>query len=122
MASGFFAFNGPAMPPAWWPAGLPGWRVRPELEMSNGTTLRRFLDPFTSLATATHVDTTMSKPTYEGGAGNSFRSALEAGSRMHNSGHNWVGGHMSDPDASPNDPIFFPPARYRAPPTTILPS
>jgi hypothetical protein len=105
--SGYFAFNAPALLPPWWPAGLAGWRIRPELAMANGTTLRRFLDPFANLATASHVDTTMAKPTYEGGAGNSFRQALEAGSRMHNAGHGWVGGHMSDPTASPNDPVFF---------------
>jgi hypothetical protein len=105
--SGYFAFNAPAPLPPWWPAGLVGWRIHPELDMGSGTTLRRFLGSFGNLATAAHVDTTMEKPTYEGGVMNSFRRALEAGARMHNAGHNWVGGHMGEPLESPNDPIFY---------------
>ena len=36
-----------------------------------------------------------------------FWNRLEAGRRLHNFGHGWVGGHMGHPLTSPNDLIFF---------------
>ncbi len=101
--SGFFAFNAPGALPAWWPAGFPGWRLRPSLEDGNGTTLRRFLDPFVSLPTQANVNSLLSETLYEGAG--QFRPTLEA-APLHNFIHNWVGGHMGG-GASPNDPIFF---------------
>jgi hypothetical protein len=101
--SGYFAFNAPGVLPAWWPAGLPGWRIRSDLAEAFGTTLRRNLGAFPSLPTQANIDNLLSKANYEGA--NLFRQTLEQ-SPLHNFIHNWVGGHMSG-GASPNDPIFF---------------
>lgn len=101
--SGYFAFNAPGVLPPWWPAGFPGWRMRPSLEDGNGATLRRFLNSFASLPDQGDIDTALAKAQYEGAG--EFRPTLEA-SPLHNFIHNWVGGHMAG-GASPNDPIFF---------------
>jgi hypothetical protein len=101
--SGYFAFNAPGALPPWWPAGFPGWRIRPSLEDGNGTTLRRFLSSFASLPDQADVNNAMGKTLYE--SAGEFRPTLES-SPLHNYIHNWVGGHMGG-GASPNDPIFF---------------
>ena len=128
--TGYFGFDAPDTGtnnfprPQWWPPDLAGWRIRPSLAGRFGTTLRRVLDE-RSLAVPEDVRRTMSKPIYEdstkavetdplSGEPDSqpkgFRNRLEAGRRMHNFGHGWVGGrsgHMGSPLTSPNDLIFF---------------
>ena len=121
--SGYFAFNKPGTGgnptplPAWYPASLNGWQVRPSLAQGHfgpsdppeGKTLMRMLDPFNSLETLSHVQTCLSKAVYEN-ALTSFRVYLELGPDggiMHNRIHQWVGGNMSDVNASVNDIIFF---------------
>ncbi len=130
ITTGYFAFDAPGSPnnnfprPQWWPATLQGWRIRASLSHTFGTTLRRTLDT-RSLAIPEDVRRTMSKPVFEdsgrtleadpidGTASNQprgFRNRLEAGTRMHNYGHGWVGGsmgHMGHPFTSPNDLIFY---------------
>ena len=120
--SGYFAFDkpgsggNPTALPAWWPAGLPGWRVRPSLaqghgdpaDPSTGNTLQRFFDSFANLANLSDVQTCLSLANYEGSStANSFRRNVEAAAKTHNYHHGWVGGNMGDPNASPNDLIFF---------------
>ena len=127
LASGYFAFDAPgtannAFPrPQWWPANLEGWRIRPSLAHTFGTTLGRALDT-RSLAVPEDVRRTLSRPVYEdsgraievdpitGALDNQprgFRNRLESGRRLHNFVHGWVGGHMGHPFTSPNDLIFF---------------
>lgn len=102
ITSGYFAFDAPGAPPAWWPAGLPGWRIRSDLDSGpDGTTLARFLGNTANLATTAHVQNTLNEGTAIG-----FWQELEGGARMHNAGHNWIGGHMWR-FTSPNDPMFF---------------
>ncbi|MEO7305907.1 MAG: tyrosinase family protein, partial [Ferruginibacter sp.] len=106
--SGFFAFNAPAVLPAWWPGGLAGWRVKTQLQQGYGSTLQRSFSSFTLLETQARVQTCLGKTNYE--TPDSFRTYLEgglAGSNMHNGMHGWVGGNMGDPVSSPNDLIFF---------------
>jgi hypothetical protein len=102
--SGYFAAAAPGVLPPWWPAGLAGWAIRTGLQEIWGATLRRFLGNVASLATQADMDNVLLKTDYE--AFGQFRPTLEASARMHNSVHNWVGGHMGG-GASPNDPIFF---------------
>lgn len=101
--SGYFAFNAPGGLPAWWPAGLPGWRIRPSLAEGLGTTLRRSLQSFANLPDQTDIDSLLAETQYEGAG--QFRPTLES-SPLHNFIHNWVSGHMAG-GASPNDPIFY---------------
>ncbi|MEP7336136.1 MAG: tyrosinase family protein [Acidobacteriota bacterium] len=101
--SGYFAFNAPGALPPWWPAGLPGWRIRADLDDGLATTLRRNLQAFANLPDQADIDNLLSKPSYEGAG--QFRQTLEQ-SPLHNFIHNWVSGHMGG-GASPNDPIFF---------------
>lgn len=124
--SGYFAYSAPGTggnptpAPAWWPAGLAGWRIHPDLDGGFGSAelaLARRLggggalfpsdpaDPFAVLAGAGDIDTALGATTYA-----QIRSRLEANPRMHNDTHVWVGGdagHMSSARTSPNDPIFF---------------
>lgn len=120
--SGYFAFNKPGsggnptpLPP-WWPAGLPGWRVRPSLaqghsdpaDPATGKTLQRNFADFTDLANLSDIQACLGISNYEGASlATSFRRNLEAASKTHNFHHGWVGGNMGDPNASPNDVIFF---------------
>ncbi|XOF34165.1 MAG: tyrosinase family protein [Candidatus Electrothrix sp. YB6] len=127
--SGYFGYDAPgtgenSFPrPDWWPEGLEGWRIRSSLDGGLGTTLLRRLNS-RSLAIPEDVRRTLSRPVYEdsgtvlevdpiSGSGTldsqprGFRNRLEAGRRMHNFGHGWVGGHMGNRYASPNDLIFF---------------
>lgn len=128
--TGYFAFDAPGTPgtpnsdfskPHWWPDNLVGWRIRPSLAHTFGTTLLRKLDS-RSLAIPEDIRRTMSRPIYEDSATaievdpirgtpddqpRGFRNRLERGRRMHGFGHGWVGGHMGHPLTSPNDLIFF---------------
>jgi hypothetical protein len=127
IARGYFAFNAPGTPgnslpaPAWWPAGLSGWQIKKSLSHIFGTTLRRRLDVrsltvpedirrlmrtsvYHDSGTVTEVDP-IDGSLYKNPRG--FWNRLEAGRRLHNFGHGWVGGHMGHPYTSPNDPIFF---------------
>lgn len=96
--SGYFAFNAPDTGgnptplPAWWPSGLSGWQVRSSLAEGWGTTLQRFLSPFTILPTQANILVPLGMTDYEV-IGPDFRSALEQ-APLHNSVHGWVGGHM----------------------------
>ena len=101
--SGYFAFNAPGALPLWWPAGLPGWRIRTDFVEGMGTTLRRNLQAFANLPDFGDLDNLLSKANYEGAG--LFRQTLEQ-PPLHNFIHNWVSGHMGG-GASPNDPIFF---------------
>lgn len=127
ITQGYFAFDAPGTGsntfpiPNWWPANLKGWRIRPSLAFTFGTTLRRSLDT-RSLAIPDDVRRTMARPVFEDPATaveanpldgsmdtqpKGFRNRIERGRRMHNFGHGWVGGHMGHPRTSPNDLIFF---------------
>lgn len=124
---GYFARNAPGTGsnshprPNWWPANLDGWKIRSSMAETLGTTLKRTLDS-RSLAVPEDVRRTLVRGSYEdsgmsmeidpvnGTATNQprgFRNRLEAGVRMHNYGHGWVGGHMGNPFTSPNDLIFY---------------
>lgn len=119
--SGYFSFDAPGTGsnmstpvPAWWPAGLAGWRISPLLEEGEGTWLRRtlgnneagaFPDPFNGLATQAQVNALMQRPDFEDGAAG-YRFGIEVVNPFHNYVHRWVTGHM-ETGASPNDPIFF---------------
>lgn len=124
---GYFAFNAPGTSsntfpkPAWWPAGLDGWRIKASLAHTFGTTLRRTLDT-KSLAVPEDIRRLMRISVYHDPSevieadpidGSSIRNPrgfwnrLEAGRRLHNFGHEWVGGHMGHRFTSPNDLIFF---------------
>ena len=125
--TGYFAFDAPgtsgnAFPaPAWWPAGLNGWRLKASLTHTFGTTLQRRLNTrsltvpedirrlmritvYHDPGTVTEVDP-IDGSLYRNPRG--FWNRLEAGRRLHNFGHGWVGGHMGHPYTSPNDLIFF---------------
>lgn len=121
--SGYFAFNRPGTAgnptplPAWYPATLNGWKVRPSLaqghvgpsDPATGNTLLRDHGGFGSLETLNHVQTCLTKTVYESGS-SGFRYYLEHRNDqlgMHDGMHGWVGGNMGDPHSSPNDIIFF---------------
>ena len=117
---GYLAYDKPgtganATPlPAWYPATMNGWLPDSRLVVnSTYNQLKRNFGSFTNLATQAHVRTTLSTPIVppasNAQAYNDFRPALEGGSRMHNSTHNWFGipSHMRNTGQSPNDPIFF---------------
>ncbi len=106
--SGYFAFNAPAVLPAWWPAGLAGWRIKTQLQQGFSNTLQRSFDPFSLLETQARVQSCLSRTNFENPVG--FRPYLEGGqfgNNMHNGMHGWVGGNMGNPLSSPNDLIFF---------------
>ena len=134
ITQGYFAFDAPGTGqnqsnrPSWWPAGLDGWRLRPSLVNPTGTTpfgttLVRALDS-RRLAIESDVERSLNRALYEDPSltvevdnvpdppqnirvFTGHRNQLEAGTRLHNYGHGWVGGHMGHPFTSPNDPIFF---------------
>ena len=124
---GYFAFDAPGTStntfpvPTWWPSGLVGWRLKPSLSHTFGTTLRRSLDT-RSLTVPEDIRRLMRIPVYHDPGlvievdpidgspvrnQRGFWNRLEAGRRLHNFGHSWVGGHMGHPLTSPNDLIFF---------------
>lgn len=105
---GFFASAGPATPPAWWPAGF-RWRIQPALQVGGAPVLRRgspadtWPPPAASVTAVENFDSSApGMNTYW-----AFWNRLEAGPRMHNTGHNIVGGYMANPVFSPNDPLFW---------------
>ncbi|HEX6160480.1 MAG TPA: tyrosinase family protein, partial [Thermoanaerobaculia bacterium] len=111
VSSGYFAFNAPGVLPAWWPAGLPGFRIHANFAGGIGTTLRRGLGqnsnpgaPFDALTLPSDVTDLMNLIDFN--TYTDFRQQLEAGTRLHNFIHNWIGGHMRL-GVSPNDPMFF---------------
>jgi hypothetical protein len=111
VTQGYFAFDKPgggsnATPlPAWWPASLVGWRLPGAFGIWAGGLVR---DVGGALPSATHLRQTLQMSSYA-----AFQGALERGTGlspahgMHNSLHGYIGGHMSNPTASPFDPIFY---------------
>ena len=124
---GYFAYDAPGTQgntfpvPAWWPAGLVGWRIKESLSHNFGTTLRRRLDtrsltvpedisPLMGISVYHDPGTVMEVDPIDGSPSpnpRGFWNRLEAGRRLHDFGHGWVGGHMEHPFTSPNDLIFF---------------
>jgi hypothetical protein len=128
--TGWFAYDRPGTPgtpnaaiplPGWWPASLPGWRIRDDLSEGWGERLQRFMatpgsdtlpvqsDVSALLAiTAANPANAAQRQT----AATNFRSALEQGSlalgvtASHNEVHRFIDGHMGT-RPSPNDPIFW---------------
>lgn len=86
-----------------------GSRTRTRLARDFNTILRRF--GRNGLPDASVLAPVMTIPVYDAPdfgrnpPSPSFRAALER--LMHNLVHVWVGGHMSEVDVSPNDPVFF---------------
>ena len=105
---GLFATAGPAPPPSWWPAGFT-WRVQPALQVEGSPILRRGSDVNTWPPTAASLTEVENMNLTPSGVNPywMFWNRLEAGMRMHNAGHNIVGGYMSNPVFSPNDPLFW---------------
>ena len=68
---------------------------------NSGTALRRNMRPFNELASSGNVRFALRQTTFR-----EFRTTLEAGPRLHNFGHNWIGGSMNMM-SSPQDPVFF---------------
>jgi hypothetical protein len=113
LASGYFTYDAPATLPPWWPGGLAGWRVHPNLTTASlGTSLRRGLGntaplvpPFDQLTLASDIQTLLNNAAYETYPG--FEPRLELGPRLHGFIHNWTGGHLRNVSFSPNDPLFW---------------
>lgn len=113
--SGYFARNAPGTTgnstpaPAWWPAGLSGWTLPAGFGIWQGA-LRRIIKAPSLLPSASDLRNTLAQSTYA-----AFQNELESGAglssfpaqQMHNGLHGWIGGHMSNPSASPFDPVFF---------------
>src|SRR5689334_16014729 len=113
--SGYFAADAPGtgtnptLAPAWWPAGLTGWRLHSAFGSQSGP-LKRGLSAVSGLPSATDLNQTLSKTTYP-----DFQNALESGAglsssqQMHNGMHGWIGGpgQMSLPSVSPFEPFFY---------------
>lgn len=127
---GYFAYNRPgsaatpaaggvpAMPanatplPAWWPAGLPGWRLPGMFPATSIGGLKRSFRGLGALPSPNEIRQALAMPDYP-----SFQAALEAGEGlmdphtiMHNAMHPWVGnavGHMTDAKVSSFDPLFY---------------
>ena len=105
---GLFAQNGPASPPTWWPQNF-RWRVQPALQVGGAPSLRRgspddvWPPTQASITALENLNQTPSgiNPYWM------FWRNLESGARMHNQGHNIVGGYMMNPVFSPNDPLFW---------------
>jgi hypothetical protein len=112
---GYFAADAPGTgtnttpTPAWWPAGLAGWRLHTAFGTASGP-LKRGLSPLSGLPSVTDLNQALAKTTYpafqnaiEGGVG------LSSGNQMHNGMHGWIGGpgQMSFPSVSPFDPFFY---------------
>lgn len=112
VSSGYFAADAPGTPgnptpaPAWWPAGLTGWRLHSAFPLSWEGPLRRNIGG--ALPSVTDLQQALNMPTYS-----TFQNAVESGSglssfhQMHNGLHGYIGGHMGNPTASPFDPIFY---------------
>lgn len=112
--SGYFRFDVPERDrPSWWPAGLPGWRIRPSLSGGRGTALVRGIRDFSrGLPGSREVNSVLSVDDFSifvGRLEGRINQSLEPSNRMHNQAHVWFGGtaHMRDSNVSPNDPMFW---------------
>ncbi|RHW28765.1 hypothetical protein D0Z08_02630 [Nocardioides immobilis] len=122
---GYFAATAPGVDanttpaPSWWPVGLDGWHLPATYDISGGHWVgplrRRVSTVLGDLPSAVDVRDTLARTTYS-----AFQRTLEngnglvSGNQMHNEMHGWIGGsgsagtgHMSHPDASPHDPLFY---------------
>ncbi len=88
--------------------GTANWKitVTPTGNAGNEALKRDIGDNGATLPSAANITTTLAKPDFE-----KFSEALEwgggvTGAGMHNQAHNWVGGHLSTPAISVNDPLF----------------
>lgn len=103
----------PAQRPAWWPAGATGYPIHPLLRDGFGSVLARGSVGVGWPPTAAQIDqlerlVVMQPDVHPFWF---FWLVLEAGhpqiaAATHNTGHNFIGGHMSG-GFSPNDPIFW---------------
>jgi hypothetical protein len=113
VSQGYFAPSKPGtggnltVLPGWWPASLDGWNLHSAFGVWAGA-LTRNLSGLAGLPSVADMTATLARATYstfqntvESGAG------LASGHQMHNGLHGWIGGHMSNPTASPFDPIFY---------------
>lgn len=119
---GYFAFDRPATGanatalPAWYPAGLNGWRM-PSMFPSNFVGgLKRQTGLIGGLPSVDDISDALAMAAYP-----AFQNAVESGggivsgNQMHNGMHNWLGGgsnaantgHMTSPLVSPFDPFFY---------------
>src|SRR5262249_51094925 len=111
---GLFASAGPATPPAWWPTGFQ-WRVQPALKVGGSPLLNRGSPQDDWPPTAAAVTNTENLNVTPSDANPywAFWLELEAGSahapRMHNTGHNIVGGGNGQPGVFPKKPPLLPP-------------
>lgn len=105
---GLFAPGGPVAPPSWWPNGF-RWRIQPALQVGSAPILRRgsAVNSWPPTNAAVRVTENLSSNLPGTNVYWAFWDRLEAGSRMHNTGHNIVGGYMANPVFSPNDPLFW---------------
>mgnify|MGYP001810251939 CR=1 FL=1 len=118
---GYFAFDRPGTGanttslPAWYPAGLNGWRLPSMFTSTWEGGLRRQTQPISGLPSIPDIRYTLLRPNYS-----TFQNALESGTGtptgngMHDGMHVWLGGgsglnrgHMSRATASPFDPFFY---------------
>ena len=110
VTTGYFAENAPtgATRPSWWPAAVPGWKVREELQTNTvvsgaENSIYRQILPLSDLPDrVNNIDFGLGLPNYHW-----FWRWVEEGARTHNSMHGWVGGTLSNPTFSPMDPIFI---------------
>lgn len=112
VSRGYFAENAPGTPgnptpaPAWWPAGLTGWRLHSAFPLSWQGALRRNVGG--PLPSVVDLQQALGMSTYP-----TFQNAVESGNglsslhQMHNELHGYIGGHMGSPVVSPFDPIFY---------------
>ncbi|MEM9174027.1 MAG: tyrosinase family protein [Myxococcota bacterium] len=105
---GLFAASGPSNPPSWWPSGF-AWEVHEDLRVASAPVLRRGSseDGWPPTAAAVRAVENLNRSSPGVNPYWAFWRRLEGGRRMHNSGHNIVGGYMANPVFSPNDPIFW---------------
>lgn len=105
---GLFGESGPGSPPPWWPAGF-RWRVHTALQVGGAPVLRRGSPDNTwppAQAAITALENSNRRPSGLNPYWMFWRD-IEAGARMHNHGHNIIGGYMMNPVFSPNDPLFW---------------
>lgn len=105
---GLFALTGPPSPPSWWPTNF-RWRIQPALQVGSSQILRRgsASDTWPPTASAVSAIETLNETPSGVNPYWAFWNRLESGDRMHNAGHNIVGGYMANPVFSPNDPLFW---------------
>jgi tyrosinase len=103
----------PAERPAWWPAGANGYRIHPLLRDGFGSRLARGSAgvgwPPSAAAIQSLEQLVIEQP--DAHPLWFFWLVLEQGhpdltTRTHNTGHNFIGGHMATGN-SPNDPVFW---------------